>query len=75
MTSRSSATHPNAEAFPVGLSGPALRALHHAGIHSIADLAKRTEREVAGQHGVGPKGVQILKAALSARGLRFRSDD
>jgi hypothetical protein len=75
MTSRSAATHPNADAFPAGLSGPALRALHHAGIRSVADLATRTEREVAGLHGMGPKGTQILKAALRAQGLGFRSDD
>lgn len=75
MKARPPATHPNAEAFPAGLSGPALRALHHAGIRSIPDLANRTEREVAGQHGMGPKGIHILKAALSAQGLRFRSDD
>ena len=72
MTQKSESTHPNAEAFPRGLSGPALRALHHAGIRSMAELAKRREREVADLHGLGPKGIRVLKAGLAARGQRFQ---
>lgn len=74
MTKRPESTHPNADAFPRGLSGPALRALHHAGIGSMADLAKRTEREVADLHGMGPKGVRELKAGLAAERRRFRGE-
>jgi transcription elongation factor GreB len=65
-------TRPDADAFPRGLSGPALRALHHAGIRTMEDLAGRTEREVARLHGMGPKGVRELKASLAAQGRRFR---
>jgi hypothetical protein len=36
-------THPNAQAFPAGVSGPALRALAAAGIRSVDDLQKWTE--------------------------------
>lgn len=67
------ATHPNADAFPAGLSGPALRALAHAGIRTMAQLAQRTEREIAGLHGMGPKGVRTLKQALAAQGRHFRT--
>ncbi len=57
MTPKPDSTHPNAEAFPAGLSGPALRALAHAGIRSMAQLAQRTEQEIAALHGMGPKGL------------------
>ena len=67
------ATHPNAAAFPAGLSGPALRALAQAGITSMAQLAQHTETSVASLHGMGPKGVRLLKDALTAQGRRFRA--
>lgn len=67
-------THPNAEAFPAGLSGPALRALAHAGIRSMAQLAQRSEREITALHGMGPKGVRMLKAGLTAQERHFRAD-
>lgn len=67
-------THPNANAFPSGLSGPALRALARAGIRSMAELARRSKDEVAALHGMGPKGVRMLDAGLASAGLRFRGD-
>jgi len=70
---RSSETHPNQAAFPSGVSGPALRALHAAGIRSIADLAKWTEDDLAALHGMGPKALQALQAALVAAGREFRN--
>lgn len=39
-TTKPESTHPNAAAFPEGLSGPALRALATAGIRSLAALAR-----------------------------------
>lgn len=74
MKQRPESTHPNADAFPRGLSGPALRALHHAGIRNMAELSKRTERDVADLHGMGPKGIRELKAGLEAKGRRFRDN-
>jgi len=65
-------THPNASAFPAGLSGPALRALAHAGIRSMAQLAQRTKSEIAELHGMGPKGIRALEQALAAQGRHFR---
>ena len=70
---RSETTHPNADAFPRGMSGPALRALHHAGIRSVSDLSRCREEDVAALHGMGPSGVRLLKAALEAAGLAFLS--
>lgn len=65
-------THPNATAFPGGMSGPSLRALQTAGVRSMAELAGRTEAEIAGLHGMGPKGLRILREALAAAGKGFR---
>lgn len=65
-------THPNEEAFPRGLSGPALRALATAGIRSMAELARHSKDELAGLHGMGPKGIRMLEEALAATGRRFR---
>lgn len=73
MATKPASTHPNAEAFPSGLSGPALRALAHASIRSMTQLAQRSESEVASLHGMGPKGVRLLKEALAQQGRRFRS--
>lgn len=73
MPTKTETTHPNAASFPAGLSGPALRALQHAGIRSMTELSRRTEDEVAGLHGMGPKGVRILKDALAAQGRKFRA--
>jgi hypothetical protein len=72
MTDKRSATHPNAEAFPAGLSGPALRALAHAQIRSMNDLTKWTEVDLGMLHGMGPKGIQMLKDGLAHQGRHLR---
>jgi hypothetical protein len=72
MSKKPAATHPNADAFPPGIGGPALRALASAGIRSMSDLTRRTEKELAALHGMGPKALGLLKSALSASGQRFR---
>lgn len=67
-------THPNAAAFPSGVGGPALRALHTAGILSLSDVARRSEKELSALHGVGPKALRILKSALKAQGRSLRPE-
>lgn len=74
MPARPDATHPNADAFPAGLSGPALRALAHAGIRTLAQLSQHSEDDIATLHGMGPKGVRLLQQALAAQGRHFRRD-
>ena len=74
MTPRTDATHPNRDAFPSGMSGPSLRALHHAGIGSVDELTRWTERDVAKLHGMGPKGIRILRESLEATGRHFRRE-
>lgn len=57
---------------PEALSAPALRALDRAGIHSLFRLSQRTEKEIAELHGMGPKGVRILRASMRRLGLDFK---
>ena len=70
MSKKPAATHPNADAFPPGIGGPALRALANAGIRSMSDLKGRTDAELAALHGMGPKALAILKSAQTPGGRR-----
>ena len=54
-----------------GLAAPARRALAGAGIGSLAELAGRTQAEVAALHGMGPNALRLLREKLAARGLAF----
>ncbi len=72
MTPHMEKTHPNRAAFPAGLSGPALRALDTAGIRSMSDLESWTEKDLAGLHGMGPKGIRMLREGLAVAGRGFR---
>ena len=73
MTRPTDTTHPNREAFPPGMSGPALRALATAGIRTVDALATWTERDLAALHGLGPKALAVLKTALAERGRGFET--
>jgi predicted flap endonuclease-1-like 5' DNA nuclease len=54
---------------PVGR--PANSALLLAGITTLAQVAACGRRELLAMHGVGPKAIRILEAALAERGLTF----
>jgi predicted flap endonuclease-1-like 5' DNA nuclease len=58
-------------AFPEGMSQPALRALASAGYTRLAQLTKVRAAEIAKLHGMGPKGIRLLREALQAQGLDF----
>lgn len=58
---------------PAGIGAPARRALAAAGIVRLAQLADVSEREVAALHGVGPKALRVLRAALEEAGWGFAS--
>jgi hypothetical protein len=58
---------------PDGLSQPALRALHGAGVTDLEQLTAFKEADILNLHGMGPKGIRLLKAALDARSLSFAS--
>jgi hypothetical protein len=57
--------------FPAGLSQPALRALAGAGYVRLEQLAKVREADVLRLHGMGPKGIRLLRQALADKGLSF----
>ncbi len=56
---------------PSGIPKPALRALEAAGIKNLIDLTRVSEEELLRLHGMGPKAVRIIAAALEAQGLCF----
>jgi uncharacterized protein YdhG (YjbR/CyaY superfamily) len=53
------------------LAAPARRALEHAGISTLPELAARTEKEILALHGFGPSSMPILHKELNAAGLQF----
>ena len=71
MAVRRPGSHPNADAFPSGLSGSALRALAKVGIRSMDTLTRLSESDVAGLRGMGPEAMELLKSELAARGKTF----
>jgi hypothetical protein len=73
MAKPTESTHPNRAAFPPVLSGPALRALAGAGVRSLDELVTWTEADLARLHGLGPRGVVVLREALAHRGMSFRT--
>ncbi|RZU60816.1 helix-hairpin-helix domain-containing protein [Zhihengliuella halotolerans] len=59
---------------PNELGKTAPRELLLAGIDSLAKISEHSERELLAVHGVGPKAIRILRAALADRGLTFSDD-
>lgn len=57
--------------FPARMAKPAERALVNAGITSLEQLANYSESNIAKLHGMGPKALGQLNAALQERGLSF----
>ncbi|MBX3004339.1 MAG: hypothetical protein KF821_00755 [Anaerolineales bacterium] len=59
--------------FLAQLSNPARSALEHAGITTLSKLAKYTEKEILGLHGIGPASMPTLRKVLKDAGLAFRA--
>jgi len=57
----------NHDDFPAGIGKPARRALLNAGYNGLVDLSKLTDSQLLALHGVGPKAVDVIRAALAAR--------
>ncbi len=53
------------------MSQPAHRALASAGYTRLDQLTQVTEQEVLKLHGMGPKAIRELRAALAERGQTF----
>ena len=56
---------------PIELSNPARRALVGAGYVRLEQFTRLSEAEVLRLHGMGPKGVEMIRRALAAKGLSF----
>jgi DNA-directed RNA polymerase alpha subunit len=65
---------PTSSPWPLGLSNPAIRALEQAGYQNTEQLTAVTEKTLLGLHGMGAKGIRILRAALTERGLSFAQE-
>lgn len=56
---------------PTELSNPARRALMGAGYVRLEQFTRLSEAEVLRLHGMGPKGIELIRRALQTRGLSF----
>ncbi|MGK4008919.1 DNA-binding protein [Sorangium sp. So ce1036] len=61
-------------ALPKGIGKPATRALATIGISRLEQVTRFSEAQLLALHGVGPKAIRILKAALDAQGKSLASD-
>jgi DNA-directed RNA polymerase alpha subunit len=58
--------------WPKGMGMPAQRALEAIGVTSLDEVTRFSEEELLALHGVGPKAVAVIKAALQERGKALR---
>jgi hypothetical protein len=54
------------------IGAPATRALHGAGYRKLSQLAGVSEAELAKLHGVGPRALALIGAALEEHGLSLK---
>lgn len=57
------------------VGAPALRALANAGIRRLADLCEWTEADLLRLHGMGPKAISPLKAAMKKANVQFKEPE
>jgi predicted flap endonuclease-1-like 5' DNA nuclease len=53
------------------IGAPATQALAAQGITRLADLPHHRAEDLLALHGVGPKAVRLLRAALAEQGMSF----
>jgi len=58
---------------PGGLGAPAERAFTQADYTRLEQFADVTEKDLLRLHGVGPKAIRLLRAALESHHLTFRA--
>lgn len=61
--------------WPKGMGRPAQSALEAIGVRSLDEVTRFSEKELLGIHGVGPKAVAVIKAALHEQGKLLRGAD
>jgi predicted flap endonuclease-1-like 5' DNA nuclease len=52
-----------------GIGAPATRALNNAGYTTLRQLAEVPRSDLANLHGMGPRALAIIQAALEEHGL------
>jgi hypothetical protein len=57
---------------PSDIGKTAARELSLNGITSLEQVARHSREELLAIHGVGPKAIRILEAALAAKGLGYK---
>ena len=58
-------------ALPTNIGKPAFRALSAAGFTRLEQFTKTTDKELLKLHGVGPKAIRLIRAALKELDLSF----
>jgi DNA-directed RNA polymerase alpha subunit len=54
------------------LASPAQRAIQNAGIKTLEQLSKYSEKEIADLHGIGKNAIVVIKSVLKENGLALR---
>ncbi|MFN7160746.1 MAG: DNA-binding protein [Candidatus Gracilibacteria bacterium] len=54
------------------VSKPANRVLLEIGITTLEQLSEYSEKDLLALHGMGPKGIQILKEAMKEKNISFK---
>jgi hypothetical protein len=67
--------HPEGDVrFMADLAAPARRALSAAGLTTLKELSRLTERQALDLHGLGPNAIGKLRQTLKNAGLSFARD-
>jgi predicted flap endonuclease-1-like 5' DNA nuclease len=74
LPSREGATMTDDRTLPQ-IGAPATRALAAQGITRLADLTHHRSDDLLALHGVGPRAVRLLTAALAEQGMSFAEGD
>ena len=62
----------SATTLPKGIGKPATRALAAVGVTRLDQITHFTESQLLAMHGVGPKAVGVIQAALASQGQAFK---
>lgn len=60
--------------FPRGVSCPAQRALASVGVTRLDEVTRFSESQLLALHGMGPKAIDAMKAALHEQGKSLAPD-
>lgn len=58
--------------WPKGMGAPARNALEALGVKNLDEVIRFSEKDLLAIHGIGPKAVGVIKAALHEQGKTLR---